>query len=176
MKKIAFIMLAVVSMALVSCGGGGSSSSSKRGPEISLDELDDYYDVKSYKLETNAEEKGMDHLDAVKGTLTLVLKRNKEEMKLKASQIESANVKASPKGYDGFSNLFYGECDGLIKRIVKENEKEVTLEIPIKGIDPAKYSFDSEEKKEEERTAFYNALTKSECLGEINLNVYLKDE
>ena len=117
----------------------------------------------------------MDHLDAVKGTLTLVLKRNKEEMKLKASQIESADVKASPKGYDGFKNLFYGECDGLIKRIVKENEKEVTLEIPIRGFDPT-ISWDSEEKKNEERTAFYNALTKSECLGEINLNVYLKDE
>ena len=167
-------MLAVVSMALVSCGGGNSSSS-KRGPEITLDELDDYYNVKSYKLETNAEVKGKDHLDDVKGTLTLVLKRNKEEMKLKASQIEGAHVNASAKDYNGIKTLFYGDCDGLIKRIVKENEKEVTLEIPIRGVDPT-ISWDSEEKNNEERTAFYNALTKSECLAEINLYVDLKDE
>lgn len=82
-------------------------------------------------------------------------------------------MNASAKDYDGIYTLFRGDCDGLIKRIVKEDEKEVTLEIPIRGVNPS--SFDKE-REEADKEAFYNALTKSECLAEINLYVDLKDE
>ena len=40
---------------------------------VNLDVLDDYFTVKSCKLETNVAEKGLEHIADAKGALTLVL-------------------------------------------------------------------------------------------------------
>ena len=70
MKKMYLVLFAIVAMGLASCGGGGKSSSQV---PVNLDVLDDYFTVKSCKLETNVAEKGLEHIADAKGALTLVL-------------------------------------------------------------------------------------------------------
>ena len=67
------------------------ASKSLKLAEVSLDELDDYFTVKSYTIESDAEEKGVEKLDYVKGTLTIVVERNQDMMRYKPSQIKSAS-------------------------------------------------------------------------------------
>ena len=62
---------------LVSCGG----SKPTKQATVSLGPLDDFFTVKSYTIESDSEEKGLEKLDKVKGTLTIVVKRNETEMK-----------------------------------------------------------------------------------------------
>ena len=79
-------------MILVSCGGGDGGSKSSGKVSVTLGDFDDYFDVKSYKLETDVAEKGLENLAKAKGTLILVVKRNKTEMKLKPSDILGAEI------------------------------------------------------------------------------------
>ena len=67
------------------------ASKSPKLAEVSLDELDDYFTVKSYTIESDAEEKGVEKLDYVKGTLTIVIERYQDMMRYKPSQIKSAS-------------------------------------------------------------------------------------
>ena len=169
MKKLLFVLFAVATMGLVSCRGGKSSSQIP----VSLDVLDDYFDVKSCKLETNAAEKGLEHLSDAKGYLTLVLKRNKEAMKLKPSDIEYA-------GLEGITNttsykVFDAEIDGITRKLVKlEPGAEETLEIPVRIIDPYN-RFNSDEENQKYRQAHYDALTGVKgALSEVSFYMSIK--
>ena len=77
MKKMYLVLFAIVTMGLVSCGGGSSKSSTQ--VPVTLGELDDYYTVKSYKLETDVAEKGMENLERRKGLSHLLLKGTKRK-------------------------------------------------------------------------------------------------
>ena len=173
MKKMFLLLVAVTAMTFASCGGG-SSSSSYQVP-VTLDELDDYFTVKSYKLETNAAEKGLEHLSDAKGTLVLVLKRNKEEMKLKPSDIEYAELEGTTNetGY----KVFGADVDGIVRKLIKvEPGKEETIEIPVRIYDPYN-RFNSDETNQKYRQAHYDALTGVKgALKEIAFVVELKDE
>ena len=172
MKKLYLVLLAVVTMGLVSCGGGGGNSSSQAA--VTLDELDDYYTVKSYKLETNVAEKGIEHLEDAKGTLTLVLKRNKEEMKIKPSDIEWAELEGTSEASN--YKVFGADIDAVARKLVKlEPGAEETVEIPLKIYDPSK-PFKSDEENQRLRQAHYDALTGvNGALSEISISVELKD-
>ena len=173
MKKLLLVLLAVVPMVLVSCGGGNAGS--KSSVSVTLDDLDDYFDVKSYKIETDVAEKGLENLEKAKGTLILVVKRNKTEMKLKPSDILGAEV----SGETASSNykVFRADVDGIARKLVKlEPGTEETLEIPIKIIDPFN-RWNSDEENLEKRQAHYDALTGVQgALSEIYMVVLLKGE
>ena len=174
MKKLFLLLVAAATMTFASCGGGGSSTSSYQAP-VTLDELDDYFTVKSYKLETDVAEKGLEHLKDAKGTLVLVLKRNKEEMKLKPSDIKYAEVGGSSNGTSYY--VFKADIDGIARKLVKvEPGKEETLEIPVRIIDPYN-QFNSEEENLKYRQIHYDALTGVKgALEGIYFDVELKGE
>ena len=186
MKKLFLVLFAIVTIGLVSCGNGGENSSSSQASRskksssskvpVTLDELDDYFTVKSYKLETNVADKGLEHLADAKGTLTLVLKRNKEEMKLKPSDIEWAEVAGSTN--ETSYKVFQADIDGVARRLVKlEPGEEETLEIPVKIIDPYMEYFCTDEENQKMRQAHYDALTGVKgALSEIYFDVSLKGE
>lgn len=142
---------------------------------VTLDELDDYYTVKSYKLETNVAEKGIAHLSNAKGTLTLVLKRNKEEMKLKPSDIEFAEVAGSNNVT--IYKVFTADIYAIARKLVKlEPGTEETFVIPVRIIDPFN-QFNSDEENQKYRQAHYDALTGVKgALSEIYFDVSLKGE
>ena len=175
MKKLYLVLFAIVTMGLVSCGSGGGKSSSSQVP-VTLDELDDYITVESYKIETNVAEKGLEHLADAKGTLILVLKRNKEAMKLKPSDIKWAEVAGSSADETGYK-LFTADIDGIARKLVKlESGDEETLEIPVRIIDPYK-SYRSDEENQKDRQAHYDALTGVKgALSEVYFDISLKDE
>jgi hypothetical protein len=185
MKKLFVVLFAIVTMGLVSCGNGSENSSSSQASggrksssqvPVTLDELDDYFTVKSYKLETNVADKGLEHLADAKGTLTLVLKRNKEEMKLKPSDIEWAEVAGSTN--ETSYKVFQADIDGVARKLVKlEPGDEETVEISVKIIDPYMEYFSSDEENQKRRQAHYDALTGVKgALSEIYFEVSLKDE
>ena len=165
------VLFAIVTMGLASCGGGGKSSSQV---PVNLDVLDDYFTVKSCKLETNVAEKGLEHLADARGTLTLVLKRNKESMKLKPSDIEYAEIEGNTNatGY----KVFGADIDGIARKLVKlEPGAEETLEVSVKIIDPFN-QFNSDEENQRNRQAHYDALTGVKgALSEITFYVSVKD-
>ena len=175
MRKLYLVLFAIATMGLASCGNGGGKPSSGQVP-VTLDELDDYFTVVSYKLETDVAEKGLEHLADAKGKLTLVLKRNKGAMKLKPSDIEWAEVAGSSADETGYK-LFTADIDGIARKLVKlePGEKE-TLEIPVRIIDPYR-SWDSDEESQRKRQAHYDALTGVKgALSEIYFDVSLKDK
>lgn len=173
MKKLLFVLFAVATMGLVSCGGGAEKSSSQI--PVSLDVLDDYFDVKSCKLETNAAEKGLEHLSDAKGTVTLVLKRNNEVMKLKPSDIDYADLEGSTNATS--YKVFDADIDGIARKLVKlEPGAEETLEISVRIIDPYN-KFNSDEENQKNRQAHYDALTGVKgALSEVSFYLSLKDE
>lgn len=165
--------MVAAALTIVSCGGG-SSSKSARLASVTLDELDDYFTVKSYTLETNAEEKGPEKLDYVKGTLTLVVKRGENQMKYKPSQVDDAGVRGSISSSNTY--VFGGDCKAVIKKMLKmEPGTEETFSIGIKGYDPFN-SFWSDEQNAENRQNAYDALTKPGCLDEILFDIDFQDE
>ena len=172
MKKLLLVLLAIIPAIFVSCGGDNEAK--KSSVSITLAELDDYFDVKSYKLETDVAEKGLENLEKVKGTLVLVVKRNKEEMKLKPSDIEWAEI-AGSTGTTSYK-VFRADIDGIARKLVKmEPGAEETLEIPIKIIDPFN-RFNSDEENLQNRQAHYDALTGVKgALTEIYMDIELKD-
>lgn len=174
MKKLFLLLVAAATMTFASCGGGGSSTSSYQA-QVTLDELDDYFTVKSYKLQTDVKEKGLEHLSDAKGTLVLVLKRNNEEMKLKPSDIDYAELEGTTvaTGY----KVFDADIDGIVRKLIKvEPGKEETLEIPIRIIDPYN-QFNSDEENQKNRQAHYDALTGVKgALEEISFYIGLVDE
>lgn len=161
-------------MVFVSCGGGGGTKPSAETP-VTLDELDDYFTVKSYKIESDVTEQGIENLEKAKGTLVLVLKRNKEEMKLKPSDIKYAEV-AGATSVTSYK-VFRADIDGIARKLVKiEPGTEETIEIPIKIIDPYN-QWNSDEENLTKRQAHYDALTGVKgALSEIYFDVTLKDE
>ena len=173
MKRLYLVLFAIATMGLVSCGNGGGKSSSQ--VPVTLDELDDYFTVKSCKLKTNVAEKGLEHLADAKGTLTLVLKRNKEDMKLKPSDIEWAEVAGSTEGSS--YKVFTADIDGIARKLVKlEPGDKETLEIPVRIIDPHN-SWNSDEENQKSRQAHYDALTGVKgALSEVYFDISLKDE
>ncbi len=173
MKKLFLLLVAAATLSFASCGGGASKSSSQ--VPVTLDELDDYFTVKSYKLETNVTEKGLEHLEDAKGTLVLVLKRNKEDMKLKPSDIKYAEVAGSTSATS--YKVFRADIDGIARKLVKvELGKEETIEIPVKIVDPFN-SWRSDEENLKNRQAHYDALTGVKgALEEIYFDIELKDE
>ena len=169
-------MFAVAIMGLVSCGdGGGSGKTSSSQAVVTLDELDDYFTVKSYKLETNVAEKGIEHLADAKGTLILVLKRNKEDMKLKPSDIKWADLEG--RTVETSTKVFGADIEGVVRKLVKlEPGTEETLEIPVKIYDPYN-SWRSDEENQKSRQAHFDALTGVKgALSEISFVITLKDE
>lgn len=176
MKKLLLVMFAVTTMGLVSCGNGGGSGKTSSGQAVvTLDELDDYFTVKSYKLETNVAEKGLEHLTDAKGTLTLVLKRNKEEMKLKPSDIKWADLEGGT--VETSTKVFGADIEGVVRKLVKlEPGAEETLEIPIKIYDPYN-RWSSDEENQKSRQAHFDALTGVKgALSEISFIITLKNE
>ena len=174
MKKLFLVLFAIATMGLVSCGNGDGKSSSDQ-VIITLDELDDYFTVKSYKLETNVAEKGIEHMADAKGTLTLVLKRNKEEMKLKPSDIKWADLEGGT--VETSTKVFGADIEGVVRKLVKlEPGTEETLEIPVKIYDPFN-RWNSDEENQKNRQAHYDALTGVKgALSEISFVITLKDD
>ena len=173
MKKLLFVLFAVATMGLVSCGGGTGKTSSQI--PVSLDVLDDYFNVKSCTLETDVAEKGMEHLGDAKGTLTLVLKRNTEVMKLKPSDIDYAELEGGTNATS--YKVFDADIDGIARKLVKlEPGAEETLEISVRIIDPYN-KFNSDEENQKNRQAHYDALTGVKgALSEVSFYLSLKDE
>lgn len=174
MKKLFLVLFVIATMGLVSCGSGSGKTSSSQAV-VTLDDLDDYFIVKSYKLETNVAEKGIEHMADAKGTLTLVLKRNKEEMKLKPSDIKWADLEGGT--VETSTKVFGADIEGVVRKLVKlEPGKEETLEIPVKIYDPYN-SWRSDEENQKSRQAHYDALTGVKgALSEISFVITMKDE
>ena len=170
MKKLFLLLVAAATMMFASCGG---SKSSYQAP-VTLDELDDYFTVKSYKLQTDVKEKGLDHLGDAKGTLVLVLKRNNEEMKLKPSHIDYAYLEGTTVTSDYY--VFEADIEGVVRKLLKvEPGSEEKIEIPIKIQDPYK-KYNSEEENQKNRQAHYDALIGASALEEISFDIKLIKE
>lgn len=172
MRKISSIIsLVAVATLLVSCGG----SKPAKQATVSLGPLDDFFTVKSYTIESDAEEKGLEKLDKVKGTLTVVAKRNETEMKYKPSDIDYARVGGEISSSSYY--VFRGDCDAVIRKMVKmEPKSEETFTIGFKGVDPYN-QFNSEEYNAANRQNAFDALTKKGCLDQICFEVeFVEDE
>lgn len=167
MKKLfAVLSLAASAVMLISCGGSGSGSKSSKEASVTLGVLDDYLTVKSYKIESDAEERGLENLDKVKGTLTIVLKRNKEVIPIKPSEIEDADVMGEISCSSSY--VFSGDCEAVVRKIVKmEPEAEETFTIGFRGIDPW---------DKENRQAVYDALTKKGSLDQIQFDIDIAEK
>lgn len=167
MRKIASIFSFVaVATLLVSCGG---SKPATKQATVSLGPLDDFFTVKSYTIESDAEEKGIEKLDKVKGTLTVVVKRNDTEMKYKPSDIEYATVGGEISSSSYY--VFRGDCDAVIRKMVKmEPKTEESFTIGFRGVDPYN-RFNSEEDNSTNRQNAFDALTKKGCLDQICFDV-----
>ena len=164
-------MLTVVAVAAFATSCGGGSVVKSKQAEVSLDVLDDYFTVKSYAIESDAAEKGLEKLDAVKGTLTIVVERNKEPMKLKPSDVEYADFVGDISSSNYY--VFRGDCEAAVKKLVKmEPGTTETLTLGFKGIDPHR-SYKSDEENQEARQNAYDALTKRECLDQIKFDIGL---
>ena len=164
--------MAAAIVTISSCGGGSTAKSAKKA-SVSLDELDDYFTVKSYTLESNAGDLTPEQLGKVKGTLTLVIKRNETPMKYKPSDVEYATFfgQITSSNY----NVFTGDCDAAIKKLMKtEPGAEETISLGFKGIDPH-YSFRSDEDNLTDRQNAYDAITKPGCLDQILFDIEFKD-
>ena len=168
-KTLMLFSLAAVVVALASCGG----KSSKK-VQFSLDELDDFFTVKSYTIESNAKEKDPEHLSDICGTLTLVVMRNPGEMKYKPSDIDYAKF----AGESSLSNyyIFKGDCDAAIKQLLKINpgDKE-TLTLTFKVTDPYN-EYNTAEENQRYRQEKYDALTQNDRLDQILFDIEFKDE
>lgn len=168
--RLSLMAVAVVSMA--SCGGG--SAPKARMASVSLDELDDYFTVTSYTIDSDVKEKGVDRLAEAKGTLTLVVKRNNVEMKYKPSDVEYAKVAGDISTSDYY--VFRGDCDAAIKKLLKvEPGKEETIDMGFRVIEPEN-PFDSDEEKAQRKQNIFDALTKPGCLDQIVFDVEFKGE
>lgn len=165
MKKLIPLIAGLCALlALSACGGSKATNAT-----VSLGKLDDYFTVESYKLETDIADKDLLHLDDVKGTLTLVLKRNKEEMKFKPSQVESASITGSVSSTSYY--VFRGDCTANAKMLIKmEPGKKETVVFNVHGIDPGR-SYKSDEENAHDRQIHYDALSKKGGLEEITLDI-----
>ena len=166
-----FILLSISAFAtllvLTSCGGSGSKSTKQAS--VTFGPLDDFYTVKSYKIESDAEDKGVEKLDNVKGTLTIVVKRNTTEMKYKPSDIDYARVCGELSG--AMYYVFTGDCEAVVRKIVKmEPDTEESFTIGFKGIDPFN-KFNNDEENAANRQAAYDAITKKGCLDQISFEI-----
>ena len=150
------------------------ASKSPKLAEVSLDELDDYFTVKSYTIESDAEEKGVEKLDYVKGTLTIVIERNQDMMRYKPSQIKSASFYGQMSTL--WCNIFYGDCEAVIRKMVKmEPGSNDIISLGFKGIDPYN-EFNSEEENINYRQNAFDALTKKGCLDQILFSIVIASE
>ncbi len=165
MKKIALILAGTMILAaLTSCGGSSAKTSI-----IDLDKLDDYFTVESYKIETDVKEKGIEHMDNAHAIVTLVLKRNKEEMKIKPSDVEYAELEGSTPNTSYY--VFRGDCTATVKKMLKiEPGKKETLVMTVGVIDPAS-SWRSDEENAALRQKHYDALLNNSLLDKITLDI-----
>ena len=164
---VLFVALFATLFFLTCCGGSGSKTSKQAS--VTFGPLDDFYSVKSYTIDSDAAEKGIEKLDNVKGTLTIVVKRNSAEMKYKPSDIEYATVCGEVSG--SMYYVFKGDCEAVIRKIVKmEPESEDSFSIGFKGIDPFN-KFNSDEENAANRQAAYDAITKKGCLDQISFEI-----
>ena len=182
MKKVLSFLVPVMAITMaVSCGGGSTSSNSSkqasksaRQASVSLGDLDDYFTVKSYTIESDAEEKGVENIGKVKGTLTLVIKRNDQEMKYKPSDIDYAIFAGISSSLDDF--LFSGDCSAVVRKIVKmEPGSEESFSIGFKCDDPYN-QYRNEEVNATARQNAFDAITNKGGLDEIHINVEFKRE
>ena len=169
MKRILLLSLSALATLLVLTSCGGSVSKSAKQASITLGPLDDFYTVKSYKIESDAEEKGAEKLDNVKGTLTIVVKRNAAAMQYKPSDIDYARVCGELSG--SMYYVFTGDCEAVVRKIVKmEPDTEESFSIGFKGIDPFN-QFKSDEENAERRKAAFDAITKKGYLDQISFEI-----
>ena len=165
------ITIAAAVIAFTACG---SKSQSKSATAVSLDELDDYFTVKSFKVETDAKEKGIENLGAVRGTLTLELKRNDTEMKYKPSDMDYATVGGEITSSSTY--VFRADCDAVVKNMIKMAPGTTeTITVNIKGCDPYN-KFNSDEENQRLRQDHFDALTKDNQLGQICFDIEFKED
>ena len=153
-----------------SCGGGNSSSGSKSGKfeaSVSLDDFDDYFTVESWKIESNIQEITPQELENYRATITLVVKRNKEEMKYKPSDILGAEINGDISS--SFTYLFRGDCDAIARKMVKmEPGSKEEFVFKVSGCEPF---------NEEKFQLHYDALLKGKSgIEQITLDVLTKQE
>ena len=176
MKKIISVLAGLaVLFVLSSCGGGGGSQSQSQSQKanVTLGKLDDYFDVLSYTLETDAKQKDADHLEDIQGTLTLVVRRNKEEMKYKAGQVYYAEITGSTTSTGYY--VFRETCTAAAKKLLKiepGNTESITMN--ISGIDPC-YDSTPEEEKAANRKHHYTVLAENRMLSEIEMEIFWED-
>ena len=161
--------LAAVVVAFASCGG----KSSKK-VQFSLDELDDFFTVKSYTIESNAKEKDPEHLEEISGTLTLVVARNQGDMKYKPSDVEDAEFTGDSSLSDYY--LFRGQCTAAIKQILKLNPGDSeTMILNFKVSDPYN-EYKSAEENQKNRQIKYDALTQKNLIDQVLFDIEFKGE
>ena len=169
MKKIYCVLSAALALAMVSCGGSGSANTAT----ISLDELDDNYTVKSYTIETDAKEKSVEQIGKIKGTLTIVVERDKGELKYKPSDVEWAYLEGESSATPYY--LFKEDCTAVVKKILKmEPGKKETFTIGFSAWDPY-MSYKSDEENAEIRQVTYDALTTG-GINQISISIDFKEE
>ena len=174
MKKfLCMLSMAAAIVAMTSCGGGSSTKSAKKA-SVSLDVLDDYFNVKSYTLESNAGELTPEQLGKIKGTLTIVVKRNETPIKYKPSDVEYASFYGDNASVS--YKVFMGDCEAVIKKMIKmEPSAEETFSMGFKGIDPYN-KFNSDDENQTARQNAYDALTKPGSLDQILFEITFKND
>lgn len=171
MKK-SFLIYAISLLAalpLISCSSGSNNShsstkASKAKTEFSLGDFDDYFDIKSFNLATNIKELDPETLHNLKGTVTVVVKKNAVATTLKPSDIVEAGV-AGFVGQDNSYPVLGGFCASQLRKIIKLKEgEEETLVISVEGEDYGKgyfpKIFSEEEKKERYDAVANNAINR----------------
>ena len=168
-KALMLFSLAAAIVALASCGGKQTKK-----VQFSLDELDDFFTVKSYTIESNAKEKDLEHLEEISGTLTLVVVRNEGEMMYKPSDIEDASFTGDSSLSQYY--LFGGECKAAVKQLLKLKPGDSeTMILNFKVSDP--YSeYKSAEENQKNRQIKYDALTQNNLIDQILFDIDTKQE
>ena len=173
MKKIIILLLAATVTALVSsCGGNTPKSTHKTS--VALDELDDYYTVKSCGIESDAKDKGIEKLENIRGTITLVIQRNGQQIKYKPSDVKYATAEGEVSGSDYY--LFRADCEAVVKKILKmEPDTEETFTIGFTAIDPFN-KYRSDEENAQSRQRAYEALTTKGGVDQVCIDIDFKEE
>ena len=173
MKRISIILsLAMMALMLVACGNSGSGS--QRKASVTLGALDDFFTVKSYTLESDAEEKGIEKLAYIKGAVTLEVKRNNVEMKFKPSDVTDATIDGEVSGHGYY--IFRGDCEGVVRKMMKmDPNTSETFTIGFSAIDPYN-KFNSDEENAAYRQTAFDAITKPGCLDQISVDVEFKED
>ena len=135
---------------------------------VSLAELDEFYEVKSFTFESDADSYSADEIDAIRGTVTLKIKRKSNFLRYKSQDFELVTIYGEVAG--SFFHAFDAKCTETVRKMLRMSPGTTeTFTIKVKGVVPTLHSA-SEEEVAESRKLVYDALCNG-YFGKISMDI-----